>query len=134
MGTPSEQTVKRALMHSWTPDKSVRDVGEQPDYRFSLANERTFLAGIRTALALLAAGIGVIQFLSAAVPRPLRLILGLLLIGLALLLAATGYRRWLRVERAMRLGEPLPPSWTGWILGIGMTVAAALAVVLMLIA
>lgn len=31
----------------------LREVGHDPDYRFSLANERTFLAWIRTALALI---------------------------------------------------------------------------------
>jgi putative membrane protein len=120
-------------MRGWTPDRSVREVGEQPDYRFSLANERTFLAGIRTSLALLAAGVAVIQFLPPAIPRPARLVLGLLLIGLALLLAATSHRRWRRVERAMRLGEPLPPSWTSWLVGTGLTAAIVLAAVLMLI-
>ncbi|WP_283215114.1 DUF202 domain-containing protein [Pseudofrankia sp. DC12] len=39
----------------------VHTVGTDPDYRFSLANERTFLAWIRTALALLAGGIAVVQ-------------------------------------------------------------------------
>ena len=112
----------------------MREVGEPPDYRFSLANERTFLAGVRTALALLAAGVGVIQFLPAAIPRPPRLVLGLLLIGLALLLSATAHRRWRRVERAMRLGEPIPPSWTSWIVGTGLAVAVVITAVLMLIA
>lgn len=111
----------------------MRAVGNEPDYRFSLANERTFLAGVRTALALLAAGVAVIQFLPAAIPRPARLVLGLLLIGLALLLAATSHRRWRRVERAMRLGEPLPPSWTTWIVGTGLSVAAVITAVLMLV-
>ncbi|MGL9725147.1 YidH family protein [Sodalis sp. (in: enterobacteria)] len=36
--------------------------GKRPDYRFSLANERTFLAWIRTALALLAGAVGLEQF------------------------------------------------------------------------
>jgi putative membrane protein len=36
----------------------ISRVGEAPDYRFSLANERTFLAWIRTALGFLAAGVG----------------------------------------------------------------------------
>lgn len=111
----------------------MRAVGEEPDYRFSLANERTFLAGVRTALALLAAGVAVIQFLPGSVPRPARLVLGLLLIGLALLLAATSHRRWRRVERAMRLGRPLPSSWTPWLVSAGMTVAAVLTAVLMLV-
>ena len=121
-------------MRGWTPDRSVREVGEQPDYRFSLANERTFLAGIRTSLALLAAGVAVIQFLPPAVPRPPRLIVGLLLIALALLLAATAHRRWRQVERAMRLGEPLPSSWTSWITGTGLAVGTVITAVLMLIA
>ncbi|EDX36625.1 MULTISPECIES: YidH family protein [Shigella] len=34
----------------------ISRLGEAPDYRFSLANERTFLAWIRTALGFLAAG------------------------------------------------------------------------------
>ena len=39
----------------------ISRVGEAPDYRFSLANERTFLAWIRTALGFLAAGVGLDQ-------------------------------------------------------------------------
>ena len=35
----------------------VYDEGAEPDARYSLANERTFLAWIRTALAVLAAGV-----------------------------------------------------------------------------
>ncbi|MFL6144603.1 MAG: YidH family protein [Labedaea sp.] len=112
----------------------MRDDGERPDYRFSLANERTFLAGIRTALALLAAGVGVIQFLTPAIPRAPRLALGLLLIALALLLAATAHRRWRRVEQAMRRNQPLPPSWTALIVSVGLTVAIVVTAVLMLIA
>ena len=39
----------------------ISRLGEAPDYRFSLANERTFLAWIRTALGFLAAGVGLDQ-------------------------------------------------------------------------
>jgi putative membrane protein len=63
----------RVLRHwrAWWPDPSdIRAVGEEPDYRFTLANERTFLAWIRTSLALLAGGVAVVQlvpgFTSAA--------------------------------------------------------------------
>ncbi len=40
----------------------ISRIGEAPDYRFSLANERTFLAWIRTALGFLAAGAGSISW------------------------------------------------------------------------
>ena len=35
----------------------------EPDVRFTLANERTFLAWNRTALALVVAGLGIVQLL-----------------------------------------------------------------------
>ena len=40
--------------------RRVFPAGREPDPRFTLANERTFLAWIRTALGLLAGGIGVL--------------------------------------------------------------------------
>ena len=92
--------------------------GEEPDYRFTLANERTFLAWLRTALALLAGAIVLTQLVP---PFP---IVGLRT-GLAALLALTGtvvamfaYRRWVVTQRAMRHGSPLPmtrlPFMVGW--------------------
>lgn len=39
--------------------KSVYDVGSEPDPRFTLANERTFLAWIRTVLAVITGGVAV---------------------------------------------------------------------------
>ena len=46
----------------WTPDDDIRQVGEEPDYRFTLANERTFLSYVRTALAFFAAGTAILSF------------------------------------------------------------------------
>lgn len=83
-------------------------IGEAPDYRFSLANERTFLAWIRTALGFLAAGVGLEQFAPDIATPPIRQALALLLCLFAALLAAFGYLRWLGNERAMRLKEDLP--------------------------
>ena len=37
--------------------RSIRSVGSDPDYRFTLANERTFLAWLRTGLALVAGAV-----------------------------------------------------------------------------
>src|SRR6185312_1745313 len=53
------------------PDRHWHELGEEPDYRFSLANERTFLAWIRTALALMAAAVGVTVVRSTVEPRAL---------------------------------------------------------------
>jgi putative membrane protein len=86
----------------------LHTVGERPDYRFTLANERTFLAWVRTALAMMAAGVAVVQFVPGV--AIVRHILGLLLILLGGILAAASYRQWERTERAMRLGEELPRS------------------------
>ena len=104
------------------------DVPDHPDYRFTLANERTLLAWLRTGLALVAGGVAVatyapdlgVRWGSAAVA------LALVLIGLGTALA--GYRRWRANEQAIRAGRPLPASWQL------PTVAAALAAVVVVIA
>ncbi|MGH1491926.1 MAG: YidH family protein [Acidimicrobiales bacterium] len=84
-----------------------RQIGREPDYRFTLANERTFLAWIRTSLALAAGGLGVASLLpDFRWSEPL----GLLLLALSFTTAASSYRQWARNETAMRLGQPLSPS------------------------
>ncbi len=81
--------------------------GQEPDYRFTLANERTFLAWVRTALALAAGGLGVVSLLPDLAGSE---VLGILLLLLSFATAGSSYRRWALNERAMRTGEPLPPS------------------------
>ncbi|MEP9354637.1 DUF202 domain-containing protein [Xanthobacter sp. KR7-65] len=84
--------------------------GARPDYRFSLANERTFLAWIRTALALIAGAVGIDQFASHLGPLPLRLALALVLFVAGGLLGGMAYPRWARAEQAMRHDADLPIS------------------------
>ncbi|VEB91467.1 Inner membrane protein yidH [Citrobacter koseri] len=86
----------------------ISRLGEAPDYRFSLANERTFLAWIRTALGFLAAGVGLDQLAPDFATPVIRELLALLLCLFAGGLAIYGYLRWLRNEKAMRLKEDLP--------------------------
>ena len=89
----------------------VYAVGTEPDPRFTFANERTFLAWIRTALGFLAAGVAIAAVARLAGPVGLEVRLAsvvLILCGLACGILA--FRRWMVNERAMRLGEPLPSS------------------------
>ena len=86
----------------------ISRVGEAPDYRFSLANERTYLAWIRTALGFLAAGVGLDQLAPDFATPLIRELLALLLCLFAGVLAVYGYLRWLRNEKAIRLKEDLP--------------------------
>ena len=109
-----------------TPDEPDREV----DARFSYANERTFLAWNRTALALIATGVAATQLLPKFDVTFGRRILGLPLIALGALLALTSYSHWQANERAMRRGEPLVPSRMPLVLSIGIGVVAVIAVIL----
>ena len=82
--------------------------GEEPDYRFTLANERTFLAWLRTALALIAGAVALTQLIPPFSVPGLRSGLAALLAVAGTFLAAFSYRRWARVQRAMRNRQPLP--------------------------
>jgi len=104
-----------------------RDHGDDPDYRFTLANERTFLAWIRTALALAAGGLGAVTILD---DFPGAEALGLGLLTLSFLTAATSYRRWAIIEKAMRLSQPLPPSKLPLVMGIGVGLVSVVAAIL----
>jgi putative membrane protein len=85
------------------------DDPHEPDQRFTLANERTLLAWIRTALALDATGLGVIRFAPELGPSWGREATGTALVLLGAAAAAVGYGRWSRMDRALRSGGP-PPS------------------------
>jgi putative membrane protein len=93
----------------------------EPDYRFTLANERTFLAWLRTALGMLAAAVAMVQLVPELSVPGLRHVVGGALAGLALLTAVGGLRRWIKVEDSIRKGLPLPRNRTPIWLGVGLT-------------
>ena len=113
--------------------RPLREVGDDPDYRFTLANERTFLAWIRTALALLAGGVAVATVLPEFGPSGSRRVLGVLLLAFAAAVAAASYLRWEHNERAMREGRPLPPTPLTRMVAMGVSVVAAVVVLLVVL-
>lgn len=112
--------------------KPRRDVGHEPDYRLSFANERTFLAYIRTALALDGGGLAVVQLLPDLDPPWARQGLGAVLVFMGLVLAVVSVRRWARNEEAMRTDAPLPESRAPLFLAVGVIVLSAVAVAILI--
>ena len=102
---------------------------QEPDVRFTYANERTFLAWNRTALALIATGVAATQLLPKLHVSWGRRLLGLPLIGLGAIVAAESFRHWKANDRAMRRRQPLPRSYMPIVLAAGICAVAVIAVV-----
>lgn len=99
--------------------------GQEPDARFSLANERTFLAWIRTSLALIAAGVA-LEALQLPIEPGLRAVSAFLFLALGILAPAHAWLSWIRTERALRESRPLPgPGFSG-ILAAGVILGGVL--------
>jgi len=107
--------------------QSVYGQGDEPDPRFSLANERTALARMRTALALVAAGIAIISISGLAIMLRWTALIGAASCVGGAVLAWWAVARW---ERALRRKEPLPPPHALAILAGAVIVLATLMLVL----
>jgi putative membrane protein len=105
----------------------LRSVGTDPDYRFTLANERTFLAWLRTGLALLAGAVALASLVHDFGPRPVRIAITVFLLILSLIVTVGAYVRWDRTERALRENRSLPtdPLPRLMVAGVAIIVAAA---------
>lgn len=114
-----------SMVPSW--ERKLLSEGKAPDPRFTLANERTFLAWIRTSLGLIAGGIGADAFLTD-VPDVERELLSSLLLLMGGGLAVAAYRRWFAGERAMRSDQPLPLLGAVGLIGYGVGLAALVLV------
>ncbi|MGK2874910.1 MAG: YidH family protein [Nocardioides sp.] len=112
--------------------RSVYGVGEDPDVRFSLANERTLLAWIRTALTLVAGAVA-LQTLDLIGAAWMRTTTVLMLLALSALISVGSYRHWAAVERAIRTGSKLPASANGLIMTATVVVMAAAVALAILI-
>ncbi len=116
----------------WFAPARLKDEGETPDYRFSLANERTFLAWIRTALALVGGGFAVDQFLPD-LRWAVRVGMALALLAVGAACAVRALNHWVRCERAMRRGEDLPLSRFPVLLTAGVALVAVTMMVVVLL-
>jgi putative membrane protein len=100
---------------------AVYGLGTEPDPRFSLANERTYLAWARTSLAFVAGGVAL-----AALPLDLHDVArragALVMLALGAFCAVHGFLGWARTERSLRRGEPLPGLGAGAVVSGGVLV------------
>lgn len=84
-----------------TPTKHGDDMLD-PDVRFLLANERTLLAWIRTALAVVAGGVVLTQI---GTDSDMRSVIGVSAMLLGGFMATVGYMRYRAADKAIRIGE-----------------------------
>lgn len=115
------------------PSKSGEYESNEPDYRFTLANERTFLAWLRTALALLAAGVVAGRLVVVSGEESTHRFIGIICVVLAMVVGLGGYARWRQVQTAMRRGLPLPSAVlvTAMIAGVCLAGISCLLVLLL---
>jgi len=95
---------------------------QEPDYRFTLANERTYLAYLRTSLACYAGGLSAVQFLDLGPDRRPARIIGIVLVTAGIFTTAGAFRRWQNNQTAMRTGGPLPVTKLPLVLGATIAV------------
>jgi putative membrane protein len=114
------------------PERTSEEQGSEPDPRFTFANERTFLAWNRTALALIVGGLAVVQFLKVGFSGA-ELLVALPLIMLGAGMSIASYRLWQQNERALRLKLPLPRSSLPRMLVYAIVLIGAVATVLAIV-
>lgn len=97
--------------------------GDEPDYRFSFANERTFLAWIRTALAFVAAGVAV-DVVDLSMSQQHQGWLAIALVFLGILCSVVAWVRWAMSERALRRADHLPSLGFAVLVTIGLVLGS----------
>lgn len=116
------------------PGTAARSQPPEPatDPRYLLANERTLLAWLRTAITFVAAGLAASEFLAPTTELPVRRLVGLPLIILGASAALAGYRRWRAADTALRTGALLPETRTPLLITAGVVAIAVVALLLAL--
>ncbi len=132
--TDGSSPANPAVPGSPAPPAAAPPAGAEPDARFTFANERTFLAWIRTALALVASGLAIVQLLPPFHGiRWGRHAIGIPLILLGAVVAVVSYLEWDANQRALRRGDPPRHSRLPQLLAVIVGLVALAAAVLALI-
>jgi putative membrane protein len=113
-------------------ESGMQDDDQEPDVRFSYANERTFLAWIRTSLGLVTAGLAITQLLPPFHLAGGRKLIGLPLIALGVLVALFSFRNWRGNEQAMRARRTLPKSILPQVSAAVVSIVAIIGLVLVI--
>ena len=100
------------------------------DARFLLANERTLLAWVRTALTLLAAGVALAQLGHETSGRT---VLATAVIVLGVCAATAGALRYRAADRAIRRAALPPPGWAPLAMAVSVAVIGVLVIVVVLV-
>ncbi len=114
-------------------EERLRATGDDPDYRFSLANERTFLAYLRTSIAFFAAGLAVVELVDLFERELYDRLLGVSLLLVGLVISASSYGQWRRREEAIRRSTALPYSAVPLFAAVAMTVIGAATVTVVVV-
>jgi putative membrane protein len=96
----------------------------EPDYRFSYANERTFLAWVRTSVALIGVGVAVVQFLPPLDVPGGRRVVGLAFMVLGAVICVVARQEWTANDAAMRNRASLPGSRLVPVVTVGVVLLA----------
>ena len=107
-------------------------MSDEPDYRFTYANERTFLAWVRTSVALIGVGVAAVQFLPPLDVTGGRRAVGTAFIVLGAVICVVARRQWAANQQAMRAGAPLPRSLLVPVVTVGVVLLAAVVAALSL--
>jgi len=111
----------------------MTDTPPHVGYPSALANERTYLAWIRTSLGLIAGGVALDQFVASEKGSIVVAIIAFAVIALGAVVALIGIIEWNRNNSAMDSGKPIPRSPVPPLLGISvMMVAVAIGVALLM--
>jgi putative membrane protein len=105
-------------------------VSDPVDHRFLLANERTFLAYVRTALSLQVAGLAVLQFLTNG-HDGLRLALGVVLVAVGSYVGLIGWLRYRANDRAIRAGVDMAPTRSPTVIAVAVVAVPLVAAVVL---